>query len=159
VSTVPIPATYPEHDKLSKVRNESQRIGEFLDWLSERGMQVMRWHEGDETVSGCSWCQPHMDEFMEQKCAERQRCEHCQGTHEQIEHVEGWVRAGSIQDILATYAEGIREARGDRRDFTLGIIQGIHRTPELAAEVKCDGTARALAALAAVEAESWEVRP
>jgi len=29
----------PECDKLSKVADESQRIGEFLDWCSERG-----WH-------------------------------------------------------------------------------------------------------------------
>lgn len=27
---------YPEHEKLSKVKEQSQKCGEFLDWLHER---------------------------------------------------------------------------------------------------------------------------
>lgn len=35
---------YPEHEKLSKVQDASQAIGEFLDWLTgEQGVQLCRW--------------------------------------------------------------------------------------------------------------------
>lgn len=29
--------TYPEHDRLSAVREQSQAIGEFLEWLFDKG--------------------------------------------------------------------------------------------------------------------------
>lgn len=31
---------YPEHDKMAKVREQSQACGEFLEWLGEQGYQV-----------------------------------------------------------------------------------------------------------------------
>lgn len=34
---------YPEHEKLHKVADESQGIGEFLDWLNDQGIVLMRW--------------------------------------------------------------------------------------------------------------------
>ncbi len=35
---------YPEHEKLKNVEEESQRIGEFLDWLThERGFVLAAW--------------------------------------------------------------------------------------------------------------------
>lgn len=39
--------TYPEHEKLSKVRDHSQAIGEFLDWASEKGWSLAEWDEDD----------------------------------------------------------------------------------------------------------------
>lgn len=30
-------SAYPEHDKLAKVAEDSQKLGEFLDWLIEEG--------------------------------------------------------------------------------------------------------------------------
>ena len=32
---------YPEHDKLAKVSDRSQAIGEFLEWLGERESKVV----------------------------------------------------------------------------------------------------------------------
>jgi hypothetical protein len=38
-------AQYPEHDKLEKVQEQSQTIGEFLEWLSsEKEIHLARWH-------------------------------------------------------------------------------------------------------------------
>lgn len=34
---------YPEHDKLSKISDESQAIGQFIDWLSTQKMTVAEW--------------------------------------------------------------------------------------------------------------------
>lgn len=33
---------YPEHEKLQKVRPQSQILGEFLDWCSETGVSFER---------------------------------------------------------------------------------------------------------------------
>lgn len=44
---------YPEHDKMAKIADKSQKIGEFLDWLnSEKDIELKRWsEEHDEYVS------------------------------------------------------------------------------------------------------------
>ena len=31
---------YPEHEKLSKIKNESQAIGEFVEWLEGKGIEL-----------------------------------------------------------------------------------------------------------------------
>lgn len=35
--------TYPEHEKLAKISDESQSIGEFLVWLGSQEMTVGQW--------------------------------------------------------------------------------------------------------------------
>lgn len=37
---------YPEHDKVQKIAPQSQAIGEFLEWLQERGT-VLAEYDGD----------------------------------------------------------------------------------------------------------------
>jgi hypothetical protein len=40
-------SAYPEHDKLAEVADQSQAIGEFIDWLSkEKGMHLYRYLKG-----------------------------------------------------------------------------------------------------------------
>lgn len=36
---------YPECDKLRKVKDKSQVIGEFLEWLTDRGIVLAKLHE------------------------------------------------------------------------------------------------------------------
>jgi hypothetical protein len=36
---------YPEHDKLSAVAEQTQAIGEFLEWLQSQRIQLMVWRE------------------------------------------------------------------------------------------------------------------
>lgn len=38
-------SAYPEHDKMSAVLEQSQTIGEFLDWLSEQGITRARFEK------------------------------------------------------------------------------------------------------------------
>jgi len=33
---------YPEHEKLHKVKRESQAIGEFIEWLNGQGVHLCR---------------------------------------------------------------------------------------------------------------------
>lgn len=40
---------YPEHDKLTQVREQSQAIGEFLEWLEGRGVNLCRYQDEFET--------------------------------------------------------------------------------------------------------------
>ena len=37
--------TYPEHEKLSKIKDQSQTIGEFLDWLDTEGLYLGEYDE------------------------------------------------------------------------------------------------------------------
>jgi hypothetical protein len=39
---------FPEHDKLSKIRDESQVIGEFLEWLYDEKEVILCKVRGDE---------------------------------------------------------------------------------------------------------------
>lgn len=40
-----IPIKYPEHEKLLKVKDQSQVCGEFLDWLQGGGYHLGRYNE------------------------------------------------------------------------------------------------------------------
>lgn len=37
---------YPECEKLAKVAPISNRMGEFLDWLREQGISLVKWQDG-----------------------------------------------------------------------------------------------------------------
>jgi len=42
---------YPEHDKLHKVIDKSQIIGEFIDWLHDKKeIAFVRWEEWEEKI-------------------------------------------------------------------------------------------------------------
>ena len=45
---------YPEHEKLKKVQERSQSIGEFIDWLSEKKLCVCEYIK-DEIVNEEGW--------------------------------------------------------------------------------------------------------
>lgn len=40
-------AKWPECEKLAEAREESERIGAFLDWLDSQGIRLMRWQNDD----------------------------------------------------------------------------------------------------------------
>lgn len=45
--------SYPEHEKLSAVKDQSQRIGEFLEWLmDEKKVELAFWHKHSEQCDG-----------------------------------------------------------------------------------------------------------
>lgn len=40
------PPKYPEHEKLKLVKDQSQAIGEFIEWLKhEKGIHLAMWYE------------------------------------------------------------------------------------------------------------------
>lgn len=44
------PAPYPEHEKLKRVADRSQAIGEFVDWLHTQGVTLAHWHNCTQLV-------------------------------------------------------------------------------------------------------------
>ena len=49
-------SAYPEHDKLKAVSEDSEKLGEFLEWLGEQGYVLARWQkvpECDERLWPC----------------------------------------------------------------------------------------------------------
>lgn len=38
-------STYPEHEKLATVKNQSQPQGELLQWIGDRGILLCRWND------------------------------------------------------------------------------------------------------------------
>jgi len=37
---------YPEHEKMKTVQENSQIIGEFLEWLSSKNLSLCKWQDG-----------------------------------------------------------------------------------------------------------------
>ncbi len=57
---------YPEHDKLRKVKDKSQEMGYFLDWLSSTNIVLCKIHTHDEGCKdddGDNYCGYHEDEY------------------------------------------------------------------------------------------------
>lgn len=53
--------TYPEHEKLRFISDQSQACGEFLDWLSSRGVTLGKYEE----VTAACWNCDHEDSHRE----------------------------------------------------------------------------------------------
>ena len=47
----PVSKKYPEHQKLRAISAQSQKIGEFLDWIEEKGLWLATMDEGGERMS------------------------------------------------------------------------------------------------------------
>jgi hypothetical protein len=43
-----VPSEYPEHEKLAKVSDESNAIGDFIMWLESKGTHLMQWNDSAE---------------------------------------------------------------------------------------------------------------
>lgn len=62
---------YPEHDKLNAVKDQSQAIGEFLDWLrDEKGIMLARFGEGGDLYPYPRSTQDMLAEFFDIDLAE-----------------------------------------------------------------------------------------
>ncbi len=50
---------YPEHEKLVAVKDKSQAIGEFMDWLQNtKGAVLRRWVQYTESADGFMFSEP-----------------------------------------------------------------------------------------------------
>ena len=102
---------YPEHEKLMKISDKSQAIGEFLEWLGfEKGAVLHRWVE-DEFDELCTGDLYH-------SCIDGKRawgdepdqassipCKVCDGTGRVTKRFVGWADVGRTQDLLAEFFE------------------------------------------------------
>lgn len=114
---------YPEHEKLKEISDTSQSIGEFVDWLNDRGVQLMKYETYTEPED-CVGCQatgrirvvvPYViDEDNPGMVGSgprrtMQTCPDCDGTGKDPN--ETWTTSewgpvrGSIQELLAEFFE------------------------------------------------------
>lgn len=101
-------ATYPEHEKMSKIKDESQSIGAFLEWLrGDRGLVIASYHSHTE---GCG----HIPRNSVNYPAD------CGYVDDQLqaEHV-------GIQDLLAEYFEiSLLEIEEEKRKMLNEVRKG-----------------------------------
>lgn len=92
---------YPEHDKLTKVSEKTQAIGDFLEWIgAERSARLMVWCEWDEQEAvECTRHGRHPNRI--------EQCDRCDdgGMYQVTRHYARWTPLdGSVQDWLADWA-------------------------------------------------------
>lgn len=65
-NTAPTTRQYAEHERLALIKDKSQAIGEFLEWLRNEQVRFARHHEHDESCDfGCSdWLESHEYAYM-----------------------------------------------------------------------------------------------
>jgi hypothetical protein len=101
---------YPEHDKMLRIADKSQAIGDFIEWLStEKHVQLMTWVDMDEEVP-CSGTifRECIDGFasdsLDDQKATSVPCQHCHGKGTMNQHFEGWLpQPATIQSLLAQH--------------------------------------------------------
>lgn len=92
---------YPEHDKLTKVQDQTQAIGEFLEWVGgEKHARLMVWTE---------WNEPTEDDCPRTHYSEKNKaaCPTCHGTDRYTRNVHhnAWLPVqGSTEELLAAWA-------------------------------------------------------
>jgi hypothetical protein len=89
--------TTPTLDKIRTVHGDSQRIGEFLEWLqADQHIALMVWREIDDSWR-CAWCEDLPN-------GPKPSCRTCHGTGIVASKREMWVPDGrSIEQLLAAY--------------------------------------------------------
>lgn len=103
---------YPEHDKLSNVLDQSQAIGEFLEWMGTGDVHRMRWRDDLVDSRSCPMC-GHTNhpgqKYSNVTPAEQgswSECTTCGGRGWVDVTREGWVAdERSITTVLAEYFE------------------------------------------------------
>jgi hypothetical protein len=116
-------AAYPEHEKLSAVKDESQKLGEFLEWLKGRYV-LAQVHSHDE---GCL-CDDPFHEDADVRPGERCPC--CGGSHRSLlcGYTEGDLMMAStpIRGVLADYFEIDLKKIEDEKRAMLAALRGEH---------------------------------
>jgi hypothetical protein len=108
-------ASTPTLDRMHEVKDRSQEIGEFLDWLTEdKGVALHVWWEGEEEDLCSNFdCR---DGFLFGN--PKNPCSSCNGTGLVMRHRERWMpfRTGGHEKILAEYfGIDLDKAEGEKR--------------------------------------------
>lgn len=100
-------SAHPECDKMLAVHDQSQVIGEFLEWLDTQGLHIMQWRTFNEPKTcTCIFNEGHTGERYNSRTHKWETCGKCNGTGllEETYEVQQWTHArGSINEILARF--------------------------------------------------------
>jgi hypothetical protein len=93
---------YPECTKLSGVTGQSQTVGEFLEWLGQQGVQLMRWETGIPRDAVCP--EPECLGGRRRVGSRRQDCSTCKGAGYVTRRASAWVSdPRNTQTLLAEF--------------------------------------------------------
>jgi hypothetical protein len=94
---------YPEHSKLTKVRDQSQACGELIEWLHGQGVHFMRWETWTEKDL-CSNLGCRDGRVYSPADHEHRTCPVCDGDGLMDREHEGWIpEQRSITTLLAEF--------------------------------------------------------
>lgn len=102
-------ADYPEHDKLLAIQDQSQAIGEFVDWLSFKGIWLMHYPLRNAL---CDECED--DEELREYCIEH---------HWLRTRNEAFAIDTPIERLLAEFFQIDYEALMDEKDAMLRALR------------------------------------
>ena len=98
----------PTLNRIHEVRNKSQAIGEFLEWLGEQGIILCKWQERHQTV--CFRCGAKTDRLralFERGYSDPEDpqilCKACLGDGYQVEHSGFYPASTSINSLLHSF--------------------------------------------------------
>lgn len=103
---------YPEHEKMTAVQEQSQAVGEFLEWLQTptehggKGVSLHTWEEWeeDDTCLECAGTGKVGSVRRNSEGARLQDCPNCDGTRLVSRPREGWMPVGgSANKLLAEF--------------------------------------------------------
>ena len=108
---------YPEHNKLHAVRDRSEAIGEFLEWLRGQRVNLMVWREDIEDTMPCSNWNCIGGEVRGKPCP------FCNGTGQTTYmRKEWWPLGKTIEGILAEYFDvDLDKLEAEKRAMLDGI--------------------------------------
>lgn len=62
---------YPEHEKLRAISDESQKVGAFIEWMREQGVEFCKLRTADDPVPPLEGGPTWLDSLMEVATSER----------------------------------------------------------------------------------------
>lgn len=109
--------TYPEHEKLSKISDQSQAIGEFLDWMSQ-----------EKKIIRASWLDAHKAWVPEDEGAGFGLIQNDDGEWGWWEHHPERLHMNttSVQDLLAEFFKIDRNKIEDEKRAMLETMRRNH---------------------------------
>lgn len=140
MSTTPTAPAYPATpnlDKMLKVKDESQPLGEFVEWLYEQGWQVAKYGPVTQT-KGCpgpDWLSDCEGGTIRPGTHRERTCPTCKGTGEVEVTYDGWQPYSKrTEDLLGEYFEIDTEAASKERDAVYRHMVAMNEARDAAAQ-------------------------
>lgn len=116
---------YPEHIKLMAIKDQSQAIYDFLEWLASTGLHLQYWYEGEVEQLCPGW---NLYDCRQGQSFNGHRvigvCKRCNGLGKIMVSERGWVSNNKTADTMLAEFFGIDLVKLEQEKRTmLGKMQ------------------------------------